>query len=82
MRWKRAGGEKRKATSGRDRWRRSGGISPREQCAISPDDRYRLGSQWWPSCYTANCKNVERQEGKMGWVGGEIFDGGCYMFDY
>ncbi len=73
MRWKRAGRGKRKATSGKGRWRRSGGISPEEQCGISPDDRYRRGSQWWPSCYTASCKAVERQEGKKGWVGGERF---------
>ena len=73
MRWKRAGRGKRKATSGKGRWRRSGGISPREQCAISPDDRYRRGSQWWLSCYTSNCKAVEMQGEKKGWGDGEGF---------
>ena len=81
MRWRWAGGRKRKATSGKGRWRRSGGISPQEQCGISPDDRYRRGSQWWPSCFTASCKAVERQEGKKGWVGGEIFDVGFFPAD-
>jgi len=73
MRWRWAGRRKRRATSGKGRWRRSGEISPQEQCGISPADRYHRGSQSLLSCYTSSCKAVERQEEKEGWVGGEGF---------